>query len=223
MSTIFFQARSATLHYGKPAAEGAVLKNLSFTIHQGERVALLGKSGSGKSTLLNHMRHALANESAWCPQQPALVQQLNVFHNIYCGALSRLNTFTNCRNLILPSQAIRAQITPIAEQLELTAQLWQKAGELSGGQQQRVGMGRAVFQRRHALLADEPVSSLDASQGRALLKWFLAQHSTSVIALHHVEFALNLCDRVIGLANGEIVIDAASKTLALNDLMALYQ
>ncbi|BFM10037.1 phosphonate ABC transporter ATP-binding protein [Simiduia litorea] len=221
--SVFFECQGAKLHYGNSAAPLTVLEDISLSIRQGERVALLGKSGSGKSTLLGHMREQLISQCAWCPQQPALVQQLSLFHNIYTGGLTRHSHLANLRNLFFPSAAVQQEIGAIAEQLQLQQQLWKKAGELSGGQQQRVGIGRALYQRRRALLADEPVSALDAEQGRLLLTSFLAQHDTSVIALHHVELALSLCDRVIGLADGKIVIDAASKSLQLHDLTQLYQ
>ena len=200
-----------------------MLEDISLSIEHGERVALLGKSGSGKSTLLGYMREQLSNSCAWCPQQPALVQQLSLFHNIYTGGLSRRSNLANLRNLFFPSATARKEITAIATQLQLEPQLWQKAGELSGGQQQRVGLGRALYQRKHAVLADEPVSALDAEQGRLLLTALLAQHHTCVLALHHVELALSLCDRVIGLANGKIVLDAPSQSLQLSDLNQLYQ
>ena len=200
-----------------------MLEDISLSIEHGERVALLGKSGSGKSTLLGYMREQLSNSCAWCPQQPALVQQLSLFHNIYTGGLSRHSNLANLRNLFFPSATVRKEITAIATQLQLEPQLWQKAGELSGGQQQRVGLGRALYQRKHAVLADEPVSALDAEQGRLLLTALLAQHHTCVLALHHVELALSLCDRVIGLANGKIVLDAPSQSLQLSDLNQLYQ
>ena len=200
-----------------------MLEDISLSIEHGERVALLGKSGSGKSTLLGYMREQLSNSCAWCPQQPALVQQLSLFHNIYTGGLSRRSNLANLRNLFFPSATVRKEITAIATQLQLEPQLWQKAGELSGGQQQRVGLGRALYQRKHAVLADEPVSALDAEQGRLLLTALLAQHHTCVLALHHVELALSLCDRVIGLANGKIVLDAPSQSLQLSDLNQLYQ
>ena len=200
-----------------------MLEDISLSIEHGERVALLGKSGRGKSTLLGYMREQLSNSCAWCPQQPALVQQLSLFHNIYTGGLSRHSNLANLRNLFFPSATVRKEITAIATQLQLEPQLWQKAGELSGGQQQRVGLGRALYQRKHAVLADEPVSALDAEQGRLLLTALLAQHHTCVLALHHVELALSLCDRVIGLANGKIVLDAPSQSLQLSDLNQLYQ
>ena len=221
--SVFFQCQGSTLYYRNNAEPLTVLEDISLSIRQGERVALLGKSGSGKSTLLGYLREQLLNQCAWCPQQPALVAQLSLFHNIYAGGLTRHSNLTNLRNLFFPSARVQQEIGAIASQLQLQQQLWQKAGELSGGQQQRVGIGRALYQRRRALLADEPVSALDAEQGRLLLTSFLAQHDTSVIALHHVELALSLCDRVIGLADGKIVLDAASKSLQLQDLTQLYQ
>lgn len=214
---------ATSLGYGRGGTAHAVLDNVSLTINTGERVALLGKSGSGKSTLLAHLRQLQPAQSAWCPQHPALVPQLSVFHNIYTGALNRHNALINVKNFCWPCATTRREITHLTDHLALSDSLWRKAGELSGGQQQRVGMGRALYQRRPALLADEPVSALDLDQGRALLSWLLDQHQTSVIALHQVELALGLCDRIIGLADHRILFDAPSQALQASDLACLYR
>lgn len=211
---------SPSLGYG-PGTR--VLSDVNLHIQAGERVALLGKSGSGKSTLLAHLRQQCHGEAGWCPQQPALVPQLTAFHNIYTGGLSRQWALTNLRNLLWPGQRCRREITAIAAPLGLRDCLWQRAGTLSGGQQQRVAVARAVFQRQALLLADEPVAALDGHQGAELLHWLLAQHETAVIALHQVNLALAHCTRIIGLANGRILVDAPADQLSGDQLTCLYR
>ena len=95
--------------------------------------------------------------------------------------------------------------------------------QLSGGQAQRTALGRALYTQRPVLLADEPVSSLDEHQGLALLTLSLARHHSAVIALHDRALALACSDRIIGLNQGQIVLDAATQSLSLSDLDALYQ
>ena len=195
-----FDFQQARLGHG----DQVVFNNLTLTIEQGEKVALLGPSGAGKSTLLNALRSQQESVCAWCPQAGALVPMLSVFHNIYMGALSRNRTVTNLRNLLAPSRHERDD-------------------QLSGGQAQRTALGRALYTQRPVLLADEPVSSLDEHQGLALLTLSLARHHSAVIALHDRALALACSDRIIGLNQGQIVLDAATRSLSLSDLDALYQ
>ena len=148
---------------------------------------------------------------------------LSVFHNIYMGALSRNRTLTNLRNLITPSRHEREQVGALAADLSLHDKLFTSVDQLSGGQAQRTALGRALYTQRPVLLADEPVSSLDEHQGLALLTLSLARHHSAVIALHDRALALACSDRIIGLNQGQIVLDAATRSLSLSDLDALYQ
>jgi phosphonate transport system ATP-binding protein len=95
-------------------------------------------------------------------------------------------------------------------------------GQLSGGQRQRVAIARALYQQRSLFLGDEPVASVDPHQALRLLDLIDARHATSVIALHQRELALTQFDRVWGLRDGRLVIDAPASTLRLADLDALY-
>lgn len=214
-----FRFEGESLGYGA----GPVLQRLHLRIGAGEKVALLGKSGSGKSTLLAQLRAQREPACAWCPQRPSLVPQLSAYHNIYAGGLQRLALWRNLFNLVRADRAALADIRPLAGALGIEALLWQKAGSLSGGQQQRVSLARAAFQQRSALLADEPVAGLDEQQGRAALSWLMARHDTCVLALHQPQLALDLCDRVIGLGAGQILLDRPVAGLSLSDLNALYQ
>ena len=200
-----------------------VLEPFSLTIRQGEKVALLGVSGAGKSTLLEALRLQQPDQVAWCPQQGALVPMLSVFHNIYMGALERHGALYNLINLIRPLQHELQSVMQLAIELGIADKLRSSVDRLSGGQAQRTALGRALFSQRPVLLADEPVSSVDERQAQSLLTLALARHHTAVVALHDRELALQCCDRIIGLKNGRIVIDAASEQLSLTDLDPLYR
>ena len=199
-----------------------VLDNLSLCIHSGERVALVGGSGAGKSTLLKVLREQLPSEVAWCPQQPGLVPMLSAFHNIYMGALDQHSFLYNLGNLIKPMPAARAQIGDIAQSIGLEHQLYSSVDKLSGGQRQRTSIGRALIQQRTIFIGDEPVANVDDYQAQRLLKLICQQHKTVVLALHDVEQALRFCNRVIGLKDGAVVLDAPSNQLCASDLAGLY-
>ncbi|MFN3714008.1 MAG: ATP-binding cassette domain-containing protein [Alcanivoracaceae bacterium] len=201
----------------------AVLRDLSLTIASGEKVALLGVSGAGKSTLLEALRKQQPTSAAWCPQQGALVPMLSVFHNIYMGALDRHSTLYNLANLIRPRPAELEHVGAVAAELGIADKLRTSVDQLSGGQAQRTALGRALYSERDILLADEPVSSVDEQQAQALLTLALGRHHTAVVALHDRELALHCCDRIIGLQDGQVVLDAPSRQLTLSDLNPLYR
>lgn len=215
---MLFQFHDATLHQGSLV----VLEHLTLAIQSGEKVALLGPSGAGKSTLLGALRHQQPQQVAWCPQEGALVPMLSVFHNIYMGALSRHGHLYNLTNLIWPLPAERQAIQALTSQLGLHEKWQTSVDRLSGGQAQRVALGRALYSQRPVLLGDEPVSSLDEHQGLSLLRQSLAQHDSAVIALHDRSMALQCFDRVLGLRDNRLVLDAPAATLTLADLDALY-
>lgn len=220
---LLFHLARQNLYYQSQSGQQTVLSNVSLDIHAGQKIALVGKSGSGKSTLLKHLRTLQAERCAWCPQQTGLVPMLSVYHNIFMGGLERYNTLVNLSNLLVPPKKIKAEVANIAEQLGLVDVLWKSVDQCSGGQQQRVAIGRALFQRRSILLADEPISALDDYQGEALLSQLLQTHQTAVIALHDTELALKLCDRIIGLGDQQIVFDCASANVEPQQLAQLYQ
>lgn len=200
-----------------------ILKHVSLCINHGERVALVGKSGVGKSTLLKYLRDLQHKQTAWCPQQSGLVPMLSVYHNIYMGALHRHNSFYNLANLIRPMSQPLQEVAQLSEQLLLRDNLLTSVDRLSGGQQQRTAIGRALYQRQPVFLGDEPVTAVDDYQANELLNLIAQHHSTIVLALHDINQALRVCDRIIGLKDQQIALDAPSASLSVADLAPLYQ
>ncbi|WP_108445748.1 ATP-binding cassette domain-containing protein [Halomonas denitrificans] len=199
-----------------------VLPGLRLGLRHGERVALLGQSGAGKSTLLQALRQRLGETAAWCPQQHGLVPGLAVYHNVYMGRLAEHSALANLWNLVRPLAEPWRQVAELCEALGLAGLMRRPVGQLSGGQRQRVAIARALYQRRTLFLGDEPVASVDPHQALRLLELIDARHATSVIALHQRELALTHFDRVWGLRDGRLVIDAPAHSLRLADLDALY-
>lgn len=215
---LLLELRSEDIGHG----DRVVLPRLSLTLRAGERIALLGASGAGKSTLLAALRRRLANEAAWCPQSHGLVPQLAVYHNVYMGRLERHSALTNLWNLLRPRRRAWAEIDALCRELGLEGLLQRPVGQLSGGQRQRVAIARALYQRRALFLGDEPLASVDPHQALRLLALIDASHTTSVIALHQRELALSHFDRVWGLRDGRLVLDAPADELTLADLDRLY-
>lgn len=214
----FYELRNATVGYdGRP-----VLDNVSLSIEEGERVALVGESGAGKSTLLTLLHRQQPERTALIPQDPGLVKTLSVFHNIYMGRLHLGGAWYNLLNLIRPLKREVERVRPIARQLRLEDKLFAPAGELSGGQQQRTSVARALHQEASAILGDEPVSAVDEHQARHVLGALTSDHMTVVLAMHDVDLALAYTDRIIGLGEGQIILDQPTSRLKRSDLDPLY-
>lgn len=202
---------------------GLVLRDVSISIHEGDRIALIGESGAGKSTLLTAIQARLLEQAALVPQNPGLVGSLSVFHNIYMGRLKQHPTWYNLLNLVWPRRREVDAIRPLVERLGLDEKLFERAGELSGGQQQRVGICRAIHQGGALVLGDEPVSAVDNHQARTVLNALHEHFQTVVLAMHDVELALAYATRIIGLQNGVIALDRPSAGLTVSDLDFLYK
>lgn len=216
---VIFQLQDVTISYD----EKIVLANMNLSIKAGERIALLGKSGAGKSTLLRYLYEQSPNECAWAPQTPALSKALSVYHNVYMGRLGEFPTWRNICNLIRPFAKNVSEIKDLLSILSLQDECFTKVNVLSGGQQQRTGLARALYQKKPVLLADEPLSAVDEYQAEEIIQCLRSYSQTVILGLHDSNLALNHCDRIIGLKNGDILVDALTSDLKMTDLACLYR
>ena len=223
------------------------LKSTSLDFHRGELTVLLGLSGAGKSSLLrclNHLviptagyvesvRHGVLNsapivrahrrDTAMIFQHHQLLERQTALQNVLTG---RLAYHSFWRSLLpLPGEDI-AVATQVLERVGLGDKLFTRVDQLSGGQQQRVGIARALAQQPSMILADEPVASLDPATSEKILDLLkgicIENHITAVISLHQLDFARRFADRIIGLANAEVVFDGKPDDLADHDLSRIY-
>ncbi|WP_415395996.1 ATP-binding cassette domain-containing protein [Sulfurimonas sp. CS5] len=199
-----------------------ILHSVSLDIKRGERVALLGKSGSGKSTLIKKLYESKKQESSYIPQDLGLVENLSTYNNIYIAKLDEFSTIHNLINLINPAQEDVNDVIDIIDALELEDKLFEKVHSLSGGQKQRVAVGRAMYENKSILLADEPISALDEYLSSKVITTLKESFETIVCALHNVELATKNFDRVIGLKNSKIIIDKKCSELSEDDIQKLY-
>ena len=214
-----FELNSANLRY----KDVDVLSNINLSISEGEHIALLGKSGAGKSTLLNALYQQQRSFCALVPQNVALVEALSVFHNVYMGRLNRNSAFYNLLNLVWPQKVMVEEVRQVIQPLGLDELLFSCTGELSGGQKQRVAIARALYQDNKVLLGDEPISALDTTQARKIMKLLHDQHDTVVLAMHDVEMALYFASRVVGIKDGRIALDEPADSVSVADLQFLYE
>lgn len=213
--------------FGTGPNQVTALKGLTFEIHQGESVAIIGKSGSGKSTLMHLL--ALLDE----PSSGVVAMRGNVVSNLKPQEIARVRntTFgfvfqqfflsaheTVLENVTLPLKIARVpkaertrRGTEILEKLQMGDKLKAKAINLSGGQQQRVSIGRALVNSPEILFADEPTGNLD-SETSAVVEDILfglnAQGQTLIVVTHDEDLAAK-CDRRIRIQDGQIIEDTA--------------
>ncbi|WOP18810.1 phosphonate ABC transporter ATP-binding protein [Raineyella sp. LH-20] len=225
------------------------LHNVTMTVERGEVVVLLGLSGSGKSTLLRHLNglefpsqgrvhvldqevqtlrpkalRALRGRVGMIFQQFELVGSLTVLENVLTGALARL-AGPRLGLWAYPKPLKLAALTHL-DRVGLLEKAYQRADQLSGGQQQRVAIARALMQNPEILLADEPVASLDpesSTQVMALIRQIAADDGLTVVcSLHQIDLALGWGDRIVGLRDGEVVLDTSTTGLTRAEAMQIY-
>lgn len=200
-----------------------VLKDVSISVQEGEKVALIGPSGAGKTTLLRRLYELESQRASFIHQDYALTPQLSVFHNIYAGRLDQNSTLYNILNLIKPQKREIETVSDILDSLGMKEKMLERVAKLSGGQQQRVAVARAIFKGGDLLLGDEPIASIDPHQSGNVLRLLKRTARTVIVSLHDVEFALQFFDRIIGLSRGQINFDLPRKKVTDSLLSELYQ
>lgn len=199
-----------------------VIGPLSLKVNPGDKIALVGKSGAGKSTLIRLIYERVNRESSLIPQDLGLVNALSVFHNVFMGQLDKHATWYNTLTLARPFAKDRAEVLTLLQSLGITEKLWAPTASLSGGQRQRVAIARALYRNAAVLLADEPVSALDGPMANSVMMQLRDRFTTSIIALHDVDLALNYCTRIVGIQDGQVALDQPSEHLTAADVMSLY-
>ena len=193
------RADSVTKRYGARAA----LRDVSFEIAAGERAAVIGPNGAGKTTLLQILAGALPASSGtvslgrdavgWVPQHPALYSKLSVAENLRLFA--RLERVPD----------VSRTVDRMLEQTALADRAGDEVGKLSGGNRQRVNIAIGLLGEPDVLLLDEPSASLDPRQRERLWRFIAALGTTVVFSTHDVGEAERHADRVLVLADGELL------------------
>ncbi|MGL4624539.1 MAG: amino acid ABC transporter ATP-binding protein [Culicoidibacterales bacterium] len=207
----------------KSFGKNHVLKNLNFSVAPGEVVAIIGPSGSGKSTALRCLNGLEIHESGTITLdgevlthdekslQTARMKMGMVFQNFHL--FPHLTVLENIMfSPINVKKIAKAQAEQQAKELLHRVGLADKAqaypSQLSGGQKQRVAIARALAMEPEALLFDEPTSALDPEMVNEVLQVMqelAEQGMTMIVVTHEMGFAKEVADRIIFMADGEIV------------------
>ena len=113
------------------------------------------------------------------------------------------------------------------DRVGIEEKLFSTTSNLSGGQRQRVAVARSIFQSPSAILADEPVSSVDPARARSLVELLLKvadeEKTTLIMSLHNLDLAMEKFPRVVGMRNGSIQFDRSPDQISKEELQKLYQ
>ena len=209
--------------------ETTALNSVSFTINQGEFVAIMGPSGCGKSTLLNVLGlldnptggsyQLLNTEMAQLKEKDRtkfrkgnigfvfqsfnLIDELNVYENVELP-LKYLNISASER---------KRRVTEMLKRMSISHRAHHYPQQLSGGQQQRVAIARAVVANPQLILADEPTGNLDSRNGKEVMDLLceLNKEGTTIVMVTHSQKDASIAQRIINLFDGEIVADVRNE------------
>ena len=225
------------------------LKGVTFSVQQGEFVAILGKSGSGKSTLLRCINRLvepsagkifLGDDEITCAspyalrslrrrigmvfQQYNLVNRLTVWTNAMLGDLGVLSSWMGLAGYFPRTSIDRART--YLEQVGVGDKVNSRVENLSGGQQQRVGIARTLVQNPQLILADEPVSNLDPVSTKTIMDLLLEINQkngvTIICNLHLPDLARKFAQRLLILKEGRIAFDGDPKQMDFSGEEGFY-
>ena len=233
MSKFLLEAKNLRKTYTLGRVKVPVLRGASFTLAQGEWVAILGSSGSGKSTLL-HLLGLLDECDAdsggvWFDGDPVADLKFsarNSYRNQSVGFVFQfyhlLPELSVLENALLPNMVnagmswwskraqAQKQATELLDAFGLSHRLTHRPAELSGGERQRVAIARALANQPRVLLADEPTAPLDGVRALAvirLLNQLALQYQTAIIVVTHDETLAARCGRQLRLVQGKLTED----------------
>jgi len=225
------------------------LNQVDLEIPDAQVLALIGPSGAGKSTLIRCVNRLVEPTSGSATlndinltklssralrksrrkmgmifQEYALVERLTVMENVLSGRLGYVG-FWRSYFRKFPKDDVKEAFR-LLDRVGLLEMADKRADELSGGQRQRVGICRALIQDPDLLLVDEPTASLDPKTSRQIMRLINELCSerglTAIINIHDVLLAQMFAQRIVGLANGEVVYDGKPEGLTPEVLTQIY-
>ena len=211
-------------NYTQGNMEVPILKNINFSVEEGEYVAIMGPSGSGKSTLMNIIgcidkptagTYLLDGQEINNLKDKELSYVRNKEIGFVFQTFNLMPRQSALDNVGLPLQYAKV---PKRERKKLCLEALEMVGlservnfrptQLSGGQKQRVAIARAMVNRPKILLADEPTGALDSKSGIQVMKLFreLHERGTTIIMITHSDEIASYADRMVKIIDGELVV-----------------
>ena len=220
------------LHY-RYADGTAALRGISFSIHHGESVAIVGANGAGKSTLLLHLNGYLTPQQGQVrigdfPLTKATVQDIRrtvgmVFQDpddqLFMPTVAEDVAFGPL-NLGFPPEEVEQRVTAALQQVDALHLRDRPPHRLSGGEKRAVAIASVLSMSPDILVMDEPTTGLDPRARRLLIERLASFQHTKIIATHDLDLVLDLCRRTIVIHDGRVTADGPTETI-FNDLPLL--
>ena len=221
MSDPVYTLTNAALSLDGNAGPVEILREISFDVHKGESLGLIGPSGSGKSSLLMLMgglerptggRVVALGHDLGDMNEDALARFRRAHMGVVFQSFHLIPTMTALENVATPLELAadpdaydkaRAELDVVG----LAHRADHYPAQMSGGEQQRVALARAAAPRPDILLADEPTGNLDGANGAAIIDLLFGlrdRHGATLILVTHSTTLANRCDRIIRLSDGQI-------------------
>ncbi len=223
--------------YGNGEVTTSVLKGVSFSINEGDFVAIMGSSGSGKSTLmhlLGFLDKPTSGEYFFEGQDTSKLDddKLAEFRSEKIGfvfqSYNLLQRTTVLDNVLLPTtyladaeeKKMRLEATSLLKKVGLAHRMNHKPNQLSGGEQQRVAIVRALINNPRLILADEPTGNLDSKSGEEIMEILqkLNHEGHTIIMVTHEKYTAECAKRILHIKDGLIIDDeiVSKRRLAAN-------
>lgn len=230
MSDSLVQLKAVNKHYG----ELHVLKDINLEVAKGEVIILLGPSGSGKSTLCRTINRLETIDSGTIyidgkelPEEGKALASLRAEVGMVFQAFNLFAHKSILDNVTLGPRKVRGLSKDEAEKVAMDlltkvgveSQAHKMPAQLSGGQQQRVAIARALAMKPKVMLFDEPTSALDPEMVNEVLDTMVSlakEGMTMIVVTHEMGFARKAADRIVFLADGEIVEQASPQEFFSN-------
>lgn len=197
--------------------EQPIINKLSLSIHRGETIGLVGANGAGKSTLLkllvglNLPVHGTIQIAGIPVNKKTLDQVRKMIGFAFQDADSQLFMTTvyedvafGPRNLAYSELEVDALVTSALEQVDALQLATRPPYKLSGGEKRRVAIATVLSMKPEIIILDEPAIGLDPKSRRGLISLLDRLEQTKIIATHDMDMALELCDRVVVMHEGQI-------------------
>jgi len=213
-------------HLRKVYGSVTALDDISFTVNRGEVVGLLGPNGAGKTTTINMVLGVLAATTGSVEvdgidisRQRARALGRTNFAAVYAALPGNLTVIENLRffGLLYGIESLRVRVEELLQQFDLVHLRHTKCGVLSSGEQTRAALAKALLNRPQLLLLDEPTASLDPSAAqliRAKIKKLATEDRCGILwTSHNMNEVEAVCDRVLFLSRGKILLEGDPHTL----------
>jgi ABC-2 type transport system ATP-binding protein len=226
LNTMSDRPALCAFHLRKTYGSLTALDDVSFTVKPGEIVGLLGPNGAGKTTTINMVLGVLAATTGRVEidgidisKQRARALARTNFAAVYAALPGNLTVVENLRffGLLYGIRPLRVRVEELLQEFDLTHLRHTKCGLLSSGEQTRAALAKALLNRPQLLLLDEPTASLDPSAAqliRAKIKNLAAKDHCGILwTSHNMNEVEAVCDRVLFLSRGKVLLEGNPRTL----------